>query len=86
MILTIDTTQPINDTDRTLLRALLDGTGHGHAPAPTPRGRPAADLGAAVAATAGRGAGTGASARLPVAAQPGVTFTESTAEADPDAG
>jgi hypothetical protein len=90
VILTIDTTQPLNDTDRTLLRTLLDGatttTGHGHTPAPVPRGRSAADLGAVVAATAGRTGGPGASARGPVAAQPGVTFTESTSEDEDPAG
>lgn len=90
MILTIDTTLPLNDTDRLLLRTLLDGvtttTGRGHTPPPTPRGRPAADIGAVVAATAGRGAGLPASARGPVASQPGVTFTESTSEDEDPAG
>jgi hypothetical protein len=85
VILTIDTTQPLNDTDRAVLRALLDGTTSGHAPSPAQRGRSAADLGAAVVANAGRGAGPAASARLAVAAQPGVSFVESTPGDDPDA-
>lgn len=90
MILTIDTTHALNDTDRALLRALLDGvtttTGHGHTPPAVPRGRSAADIGAAVVATAGRGAGVAASARGPVASQPGVSFTESTSEDEDPAG
>lgn len=88
MIITIDTTHALNDADRALLRALLDGAppGPAHRPAAgTPRPNSAAALAGVVAAAPGRGAGVGASARRPVADQPGVSFTESTSEEDPHA-
>ena len=86
MILTIDTTHPLNDADRALLTALLGGTpAPARVPAPhTPRPNSAAAAVAAIGAgmphAAGRPSGMPASARGPVASQPGVTFTESVAE------
>jgi len=88
VIITIDTTHALNDADRALLRALLDGAPPGPAArsaAGVPRPNSAAALAGAVAAAPGRGAGVGASARRPVADQPGVSFTESTTEEDPHA-
>lgn len=91
MILTIDTTHPLNATDRAVLRALLDGQGAlpgaGHAPAAAVhRPNSAEAVMAAVAGSARRPDGAIASARLPVANQPGVSFTESTAEEGPTPG
>lgn len=91
VILTIDTTHPLNETDRAVLRALLEGPA-----APAPMHQPA-DAGrrhtstaesimAAVANSARKPDGAIAAARLPVASQPGVSFTESTAEDDPTPG
>lgn len=85
VILTIDTTHPLNDTDRAVLRALLEGTtpppAHGTG---VPR-RGAADAVAAMSAPR-PAPGTGAAARLPVAAQPGISVTESTSSDDQPAG
>lgn len=83
MDITIDTTHPLNDTDRAVLRALLAGTTTTPQPAHGTPGTPrrAADLGAVIAA--GQSPATAAqlaAARGPVASQPGVTFTESTSE------
>lgn len=91
MILTIDTTHPLNPTDRAVLRALLDGQGPpqgaAHAPAAAgPRLHSAEAVMAAVAGSPRKPDGAIASARLPVASQPGVSFTESTDEPDPHAG
>jgi hypothetical protein len=91
VILTIDTTHPLNSTDRAVLRALLDGQGPpqgaAHAPAAAgPRPNSAEAVMAAVAGSPRKPDGAIASARLPVASQPGVSFTESTAEDDPHAG
>jgi hypothetical protein len=91
VILTIDTTHPLNPTDRALLRALLDAQGASptpaHAPAlPVPRLSSAEAVMAAVAGSVRKPDGAIAAARLPVADQPGVSFTESTAEPDPHAG
>jgi hypothetical protein len=94
VILTIDTTVPLNDTDRALLRVLLDGPSStpapAHRPAAGPRPNSAEALGTLVAAAAGAGPrrpdDTVAAARMPVAQQPGVTFTESVrqdTESDP---
>jgi hypothetical protein len=91
MDITIDTTHPLNDTDRAVLTALL-----GDAPAPvralaaphTPRPNSAAAAVAAIGAgmpnAAGRPTGVPASARGPVASQPGVSLTESVAESTPE--
>ena len=91
VILTIDTTHPLNPTDRAVLQALLDG--HGQAPAPAhapahagPRPNSAEGIMAAIAGSPRKPDGAIAAARLPVASQPGVSFTESTAEDDPHAG
>lgn len=90
MILTIDTTHPLNPTDRALLRALLDGQGAPPAPVPAPAHpgpRPNSAEAVMAAVTASRKPESViASARLPVASQPGVSFTESTAGDDPHAG
>lgn len=83
VILTIDTTHPLNDRDRALLAALLgdQGPSAGHRPAPAmPRAGSAAAAAAAIGAAPPARAGLPASARLPVATQPGVSFTESVAE------
>ena len=92
MILTIDTTHPLNDTDRAVLRSLLERdaptTGHHQGqsgPRPNSAAAIAAGIGAGMPNATGRTSGIPASARLPVAAQPGVSFTESTAEEDPHA-
>lgn len=87
MILTIDTTHPLNDADRALLAALLGGTpaparvpATPHTPRPNSAAAAVAAIGAGMPNAAGRPAGIPASARGPVASQPGVTFTESVAE------
>lgn len=87
MILTIDTTHPLNDADRAVLAALLGGTpapapvpAVAHGPRPNSAAAIAAGIGAGMPNAAGRPAGIPASARGPVASQPGVTFTESVAE------
>jgi hypothetical protein len=90
VILTIDTTHPLNATDRAVLRALLDGPpqpapAH-QPPAAGPRHTSAEGIMAAVTGSARKPDGAITAARLPVADQPGVTFTESTAEPDPHAG
>ena len=89
MILTIDTTHPLNDTDRAVLRSLLDRdaptAGHQPGPRPNSAAAVAAGIGAGMPTANGRTSGVPASARLAVAAQPGVSFTESTAEEDPNA-
>lgn len=83
MILTIDTTQPLNDVDRALLRVLIGGA---PAPAHAPAGaRPnsADGITGLVAAAAGGARRTDAGAlsiRGPVSSQPGVTLTESVHE------
>lgn len=81
MRLVIDTTQPLTDTDRTLLRALLTDT-----PTPPTTGhRPTARTPDQIAATindtipaARRPTSTAADAKLPVTAQAGVRTREST--------
>jgi hypothetical protein len=92
VILTIDTTHPLNDTDRAVLRSLLerDAPTAGHQPShtgprPNSAAAVAAGIGAGMPTATGRQTGVPASARLAVAAQPGVSFTESTAEEDPNA-
>lgn len=91
MILTIDTTHPLNSTDRAVLRALLDGHAPPPAPVPSPahaglRPNSAEGVMAAIAGSPRKPDSAIASARLPVASQPGVSFTESTTEEDPHAG
>lgn len=90
VILTIDTTHPLNETDRAVLRALLDGQpalAAGHQPADTGRRHTSTEsIMAAVAGSVRKPDGAIAAARLPVASQPGVSFTESTAEDDPTPG
>ena len=91
VILTIDTTHPLNATDRAVLRALLDGQGAPSAPShapghPAPRLNSAEAVMAAVAGSARKPDSAIAAARRPVADQPGVSFTESTDEPDPHAG
>lgn len=81
MRLVIDTTQPLTDTDHTLLRALLNDT-----PTPPTSGhRPVARTPDQIAATindtippARRPTATAADAKLPVTAQAGVRTREST--------
>lgn len=83
MDITIDTTHPLNDTDRAVLRALLADAPTTPAPAHGTPGTPrrATDLAGAVIASAGRpGTSPLAAAKGPVASQPGVRFTESTSE------
>lgn len=80
MMISIDTTDPLNDVDRAVLRALLgDRT---PAPHQTPRSSAEA-IQEQVFGAAGVRNGARSSARLPVTQQPGVTATESTRE-DPD--
>lgn len=96
MDITIDTTHPLNDRDRAMLHALL-----GVAPATPvtipapavhshdgPRPNSAEGIMAAVAGAASPRKPDAAitAARLPVADQPGVSFTESTAEDESTAG
>jgi hypothetical protein len=94
MDITIDTTHPLNDRDRAILRALLDGT-QTTAPAPAApaahqpaRQRPnsAEAIAGLVAPSPRKPDGAIASAKLPVASQPGMTITESTSEDDDPAG
>lgn len=90
MILTIDTTHPLNETDRAVLRALLEGPAAiaaGHQQPDTARRHTSTEsIMAAVAGSARKPDAGIASARLPVANQPGVSFTESTAEDDQTPG
>lgn len=81
MRLVIDTTQPLTDTDRTLLRALLTDT-----PTPATTGhRPTARTPDQITATindtipaARRPTATAADAKQPITAQAGVRTREST--------
>lgn len=96
MDITIDTTHPLNDRDRAILQALLAATPSAPTPAsaagghqaPAHRSNSAEGIMSAVAGAASPRKTDGAitSARLPVAAQPGVSFTESTAESDAEPG
>lgn len=87
MILTIDTTQPLNDVDRAVLRALIgvdQAPAHtpGHAP-PATRPNSAEGIAGLVTGAAGIPRRTDAGAlavRGPVSSQPGVTLTESVHE------
>lgn len=94
MDITIDTTHPLNDRDRAILRALLDGT-PGPVTGPvtvnvanptTPPGQRPNTAAALAAAVTREAAGGNTAARRAVAQQPGVTLTESTPEAEPAAG
>jgi hypothetical protein len=89
MDITIDTTHPLNDTDRAVLQALLQGqttpTPASQAPAVGPRPNSAEAIATLVAAGPRKSDGTIAAARRPVADQPGVSFTESTPGDDQDA-
>ncbi len=91
MILTIDTTHPLNDADRAVLAALIEyrpgadrPPATPHTPRPNSAAAAVAAIGAGMPNAAGRPAGIPASARGPVAQQPGVTFTESVAESTPE--
>lgn len=82
MRLVIDTTQPLTDTDRTLLRSLLADT---PTPPTTTGHRPTARTPDQITATlqdnippARRPTATAADAKLPVTAQAGVRTREST--------
>lgn len=87
MILTIDTTQPLNDVDRAVLRALIGPDpapvrSGGHAPAGA-RPNSAEGIAGLVTGAAGLPRRTDAGAfavRGPVSSQPGVTLTESVHE------
>lgn len=81
MMISIDTTDPLNDVDRAVLRALLR-LDRPPAPHQTPRSSAEAIQEHVFAASGARN-GARSSARLPVTQQPGVTATESTRE-DPD--
>jgi hypothetical protein len=91
VILTIDTTHPLNDADRAVLAALLADTpapirvpAAPHGPRPNSAAAAVAAIGAGMPNAAGRPSGIPASARGPVASQPGVSFTESVAESTPE--
>lgn len=93
MNITIDTTHPLNDRDRAILRALLDATPALAATAspradaaPGPRPGSAAAIASAIADPSRKPDSVIASAKRPVASQPGVSLTESTTEQDPHAG
>lgn len=89
MDITIDTTHPLNDRDRAILRALLDGEKPSPAaPQVTVNNGPRPNSAAAIAgnitgALPRRGDSQAASARGPVATQPGVRVTESTTDDAP---
>lgn len=96
MDITIDTTHPLNDRDRAMLRALLQTDPAAPTAPPAPAvaartGHSPADLGSAtrLAAEIGRAArapGQAADAKRPVSEQPGVSLTESTREDSDSAG
>lgn len=93
MDITIDTTHPLNDRDRAILRALLDGEPPASPPATQvnqvitgPRPGSAAAIARAIADPSRKPGSVIASAKRPVASQPGVSLTESTTEQDPHAG
>lgn len=81
MRLVIDTTQPLTETDRTLLRALLADTptpvSSGHRPVTRTPDQIAATINDTIPA-ARRPTSTAADAKLPVTAQAGVRTREST--------